>query len=395
MTAPKTWDVFICHASDDKDTFVRPLAEALVRLGLRVWFDEFSLSVGDSLVRSIDKGLAESSFGIVVLSPAFIGKKWTEHELRGLVTRDIEEGGVILPLWHGITKDEVIRFSPPLADKLAIDTSRTELEDAGLQILQKVRRDLYEKHPRAVLLGMARDEPVAADAAKRPSEETEFVSRLAQALVDVLVWADEAEDRQVTPWLDAWRGRFAVDAEEFRELASQDIAEKLGVTRNLADLADALDEVAAMHLHLGCGDELAESTKKAADAARTLKADLIDSRPISDDSKVAVPNVIRKAARRLADLVERMQALANAGRVGHVQTEAARIGADLVRFGYYKVDAIRDGLGAALRDVGHKLHLVETTELYLDGGASERQILNHIQEQHDALVTLVRDLPVR
>ena len=134
MTAP-TWDVFICHASEDKDAFVRPLAEALVRLGLRVWYDEFSLTVGDSLSRSIDKGLAGSKFGIVVLSPAFIGKGWPEHELRGLVTRDIHEGGVILPIWHGLTKDEVLRFSPPLADKIAIDTSRTEPEDAALQIL--------------------------------------------------------------------------------------------------------------------------------------------------------------------------------------------------------------------------------------------------------------------
>jgi hypothetical protein len=391
MAAPKTWDVFICHASDDKDSFVRPFAEALERLGLLVWYDE-RLTVGDSLVRSIDKGLAESTFGIVVLSPAFIGKKWTEHELRGLVTRDIEEGGVILPVWHGITKDDVLRFSPSLADKLAIDTKRTELDDAALQILQKVRPDLYKKHPRGMLLGMARSDPASADAAKKPSEETEFVSRLGQALVDVLVWADEADDRQTNPWLDAWRGRFAVDADEIRELASHDAADKLGVTRNLEGLASSLDEVASMHLYVGGGEELAEQTKKAADEARTLKADLIDPRPISADSKDAVPKGITKATRRLAGLVERMQALADAGRVEYLQTQASRIGAELVRYGYYNIDAIRDGLGAALREIGHKLHLVETMELYLDGGASEREILGQIQQQHDALLLLVSDL---
>src|SRR2546425_6532280 len=114
MTA-KTWDIFVCHASEDKDSFVRPLAEALACLGLHVWYDEFSLKVGDSLSASIDKGLAGSAFGIVVLSPAFIGKPWPEHELRGLVTRDVHEGNVILPIWHGVTLEDVVRFSPPLA----------------------------------------------------------------------------------------------------------------------------------------------------------------------------------------------------------------------------------------------------------------------------------------
>ena len=68
----KKWDVFISHASEDKDTFVRPLAHALNNLGVKVWYDEFSLRLGDSLSRSIDKGLAESAFGVVVISPHFI-----------------------------------------------------------------------------------------------------------------------------------------------------------------------------------------------------------------------------------------------------------------------------------------------------------------------------------
>jgi hypothetical protein len=68
------WDVFISHASEDKDDFVRPLADNLQRSGLRVWFDEFTLTVGDSLRRSIDRGLAKSQYGIVVISPSFLEK---------------------------------------------------------------------------------------------------------------------------------------------------------------------------------------------------------------------------------------------------------------------------------------------------------------------------------
>lgn len=70
-----TWDAFICHASEDKESFVRPLAEELSRRGLRIWYDEFTLKVGDSLRKSIDRGLAESDYGIVVLSPNFFQKK--------------------------------------------------------------------------------------------------------------------------------------------------------------------------------------------------------------------------------------------------------------------------------------------------------------------------------
>ena len=80
---PRKLDVFISHASEDKDAFVRPLVVALQTLGVSVWYDEFSLEVGDSISRSIDRGLAESAYGIAVISPAFIGKSWPEYESRG------------------------------------------------------------------------------------------------------------------------------------------------------------------------------------------------------------------------------------------------------------------------------------------------------------------------
>ena len=71
------YDLFICHASEDKDEIVRPLANALMNEGLTVWYDEFTLRIGDSLRQKIDQGLANSRVGLVVLSPAFISKGWT------------------------------------------------------------------------------------------------------------------------------------------------------------------------------------------------------------------------------------------------------------------------------------------------------------------------------
>lgn len=124
-----TWDVFISHATEDKEPFVRELAEALQAEGLRVWYDKFTLKVGDSLRRSIDEGLALSRFGVVVLSPYFFAKKWPQLELDGLVAREIMGRKVILPIWHNINPDEVRRFSPTLADRIAVKSS------AGLRIV--------------------------------------------------------------------------------------------------------------------------------------------------------------------------------------------------------------------------------------------------------------------
>jgi TIR domain len=78
------WDVFISHASEDKEAIARPLAEALVNAGLKVWYEAFSLKLGDSLRQSIDRGLAQSRYGVVILSPNFFEKQWPQRELNGL-----------------------------------------------------------------------------------------------------------------------------------------------------------------------------------------------------------------------------------------------------------------------------------------------------------------------
>lgn len=153
-------DVFVCHASEDKDSFARPLAEGLRRLGVTVWYDEFSLKLGDSVSRQIDRGIANARFGIVVVSMNFIGRPWPEHELQGLVSRDIEEDLRILPIWHGVNKQQVSAFSPSLSDKFAIDTQRDDAQEAAIKILRTVRPDLYEKSPRAELEKLASGEAI-------------------------------------------------------------------------------------------------------------------------------------------------------------------------------------------------------------------------------------------
>ncbi|MCK5136121.1 MAG: TIR domain-containing protein [Bacteroidales bacterium] len=123
------YDAFISHASEDKDELVRPLAEKLAEMGFNIWYDEFELRVGDSLRQKIDKGLSVSSYGIVVLSEAFFAKNWPQYELNGLVAREIDGEKVILPVWHNVTKSDVLKYSPSLADKIALSSSGKTIED--------------------------------------------------------------------------------------------------------------------------------------------------------------------------------------------------------------------------------------------------------------------------
>jgi Domain of unknown function (DUF1883)/TIR domain len=135
----REFDVFVAHATEDKDAIVRPLAHALRERGLDVWYDEFELRIGDSLRRKIDSGIARSRFGIVVLSHAFFAKEWPQYELDGLVTMAVNGEQVTLPLWHEISKDEVISHSPSLANKVALRTSDYSIEEIAEEIASVVR----------------------------------------------------------------------------------------------------------------------------------------------------------------------------------------------------------------------------------------------------------------
>ena len=136
----KKYDVFISYATEDKLDLVHPLAIALKNEGLIVWYDDFELKIGDSLRRSIDKGLANSRFGIVVLSRHFIRKGWTNYELDGIITRVTTGEQIVLPIWHNITKQEVIDYSPSLADKLARNTSNYTVEEIATEIAEVIQK---------------------------------------------------------------------------------------------------------------------------------------------------------------------------------------------------------------------------------------------------------------
>jgi hypothetical protein len=117
-------DLFLSHASEDKGAIARPLYQALTAAGVTVWFDDAVLKLGDSLRQKIDEGLGRCRYGVVVLSPSFFAKRWPQRELDGLVAKETASGEkAILPIWHEVDRDDVFRYSPPLADRLAARSS--------------------------------------------------------------------------------------------------------------------------------------------------------------------------------------------------------------------------------------------------------------------------------
>lgn len=103
--------------------------------GVTVWYDQFVMEWGDTLRGAIDRGLADSRYGIVVFSPAFLKrKKWTEHELDGLFAREQSGNKVILPIWHNVKRDDLLEYGPALADRLAKDSRADSVENIVLEL---------------------------------------------------------------------------------------------------------------------------------------------------------------------------------------------------------------------------------------------------------------------
>ncbi len=133
------WDAFICHASEDKDEFVRDLATALNKK-INIWFDEFIVKVGDGLFSVLDRGLKESRYGIVIISPNLL-KFWTENELGGLFAKESGGENVVLPVWLNVEKEDVVDISPILAGRIAAKAS-DGMDKVVNDLLGKIKPEL-------------------------------------------------------------------------------------------------------------------------------------------------------------------------------------------------------------------------------------------------------------
>ncbi|WP_263832612.1 toll/interleukin-1 receptor domain-containing protein [Sulfurospirillum oryzae] len=129
---------FISHDSRDKDTLVRELAQEMYSLACPIWYDEYTLKGGDNLRESIEKGLKEAKKCIVILSKNFIENNgWTKTEFETILVREIYKNeNILIPIWHGVSKDDIYEYSPQLLNRLGLNTNK------GIKVLAKELVDL-------------------------------------------------------------------------------------------------------------------------------------------------------------------------------------------------------------------------------------------------------------
>lgn len=134
---------FISHDSRDKDGLVRELVHELSRLMCPVWYDEYSLNVGDSLRLSIESGLKETKKCVVILSPSFLNNNgWGKAEFDSVYTREIlQKENVILPVWHNVSVDDIYQYSPRLADKVGLN-SQLGVKELAIKLSRVIKQEI-------------------------------------------------------------------------------------------------------------------------------------------------------------------------------------------------------------------------------------------------------------
>ena len=118
------YDAFISHAVEDKIPIANELCAKLERAGLRVWYSGKELGIGDSIEKTIEKGLHRSRYGIVIFSPTYLAKNWTIREFYTLLAKEIKEHKVILPVLYNVTLDELKNKDLLMADRFAVNADR-------------------------------------------------------------------------------------------------------------------------------------------------------------------------------------------------------------------------------------------------------------------------------
>lgn len=131
------YDVFVSHASEDKDV-VLPLVHALNRRKVTTWYDDHQLQVGDRLRASLDQAIYKSRFAVVFLSISYLEKTWTQYELDGIISLENNRQVILLPIWHEVSKLDLQKYSPSIVDRIALNTSYHSIEKIADEIHSKI-----------------------------------------------------------------------------------------------------------------------------------------------------------------------------------------------------------------------------------------------------------------
>lgn len=136
-SVPDLRDVFLCHAWDDRKGAAQELHDLLESRGVSVWFSEKDVLLGTTLLREIDKGLAKSRVGIVLVTPALLrrleGEGIADKELSALLARDL-----LVPIVHGTTYEALREVSPLLGSRSGLSTAEEPMANVAAKLAELV-----------------------------------------------------------------------------------------------------------------------------------------------------------------------------------------------------------------------------------------------------------------
>ena len=216
----------------------------------------------------------------------------------------------------------------------------------------------------------------------------QLLSAPASELITIIIFGQEVEQRSMNPWLDSLRFQFEQSARILRELATRDAAIRHSLVADLQQLTELLDNAAHLRLHSGSWPEYFAFVTQATEKATIVKRDQIDSVPLATESLCEVLSTLVKTKRQLEELAARAAEMPHQGRLDELQTESSQIGLTLLRLGNYSIDGLQAGLSKRLLEIGRDLHLVETMQVYLDGGRSVAAVVDRVQKNSKELSEL-------
>lgn len=133
----KEYDVFISYVQSDSFDYVNKLETALTDRGIVTWRDKSDMQIGKSMTESIENALVKSKLAIVVLSPNYLQKYWTNFELNGIFSKQNLTGEqMILPIWNNVSAEDIGKKRPFLANLLAWNVSMDKVEDIASYIAE-------------------------------------------------------------------------------------------------------------------------------------------------------------------------------------------------------------------------------------------------------------------
>ncbi len=233
---------------------------------------------------------------------------------------------------------------------------------------------------------------IIAEPTEAPDKFSELLSSVAGLVFDVLMYAEEVDERMMNPWIDQWRWSFRSVADRLREIASDDIALERGIAGDLSTLAASLDEASTIESFIGSGPAIAVCVRDVAEKAHAFKERWIDVMPLSHSSMDEVRTLLSSIARQVKDLGSRAEEMISRGRVEEFQSNASGFGQRLLKISYYRLDQLQSGLSSTIRPIGRKLHLVETMRLYADGGMSAKAMVDTVSACGNELAQIERTL---